>query len=80
MKVLLQLQLQLVLYLKAALGFSEEMQPSGAFYFTVKDPLVTTDEDIREAAEKEIARELKLRGVVLSDVKIVRAMDGEELL
>lgn len=72
------LQLQLVLYLKAALGFSEEMQPSGAFYFTVKDPLVTTDEDIREAAEKEIARELKLRGVVLSDVKIVRAMDGED--
>jgi len=72
------LQLQLMLYLKAALGFKEGVMPSGAFYFAVRDPLVTTDEDIREEAEKEIAKELKLRGVVLSDVKIVRAMDGEE--
>ena len=72
------LQLQLVLYLKAALGVQEGTLPSGAFYFAVKDPLVSTPQDIQEAAEKEIAKELKLRGVVLSDVKIVRAMDGEE--
>lgn len=72
------LQLQLILYLKAALGMGEGSLPCGAFYFTVKDPLVKTDQDIQETAEKEIARELKLRGVVLSDVKIVRAMDGEE--
>lgn len=71
------LQLQLILYLKAALAVQDQAKPSGAFYFTVKDPLVETAQDIKEAAEKEIARELKLRGVVLKDVKIVHAMDGD---
>lgn len=72
------LQLQLILYLKAALRLQPGGLPSGAFYFTVKDPLVTTSEDLKEAAEREIAKELKLKGVVLADVRIVRAMDGEE--
>ncbi len=69
------LQLQLMLYLQAA---SQGMKgsPAGAFYFTVRDPLVDA-EDAKEAAEKAIAKQLQLKGVVLSDVKVVSAMDAE---
>ena len=70
------LQLQLMLYLQAA---SQGMngEAAGAFYFTVKDPLVDA-EDVKEAAEKAIAKALRLQGVVLADVSVVEAMDGGE--
>lgn len=69
------LQLQLMLYLQAA---SQGMQgrAAGAFYFRVNDPLVEA-EDVKSAAEAAIARTLQLKGVVLSDVKVVSAMDAE---
>jgi ATP-dependent helicase/nuclease subunit B len=51
-------------------------QAAGAFYFMVKDPLVDA-EDAKEAAEKVIAKTLQLKGVVLSDVDVVSAMDAE---
>lgn len=69
------LQLQLMLYLKAAAqGMNGEA--AGAFYFTVKDPLVNA-EDVKEAAEQAIAKQLRLNGVVLADVEVVDAMDVE---
>ncbi len=69
------LQLQLLLYLQAA-AQGMNGRPAGAFYFTVKDPLVDA-EDVKEAAEKAIAKQLRLDGVVLADVKVVEAMDTE---
>ncbi len=69
------LQLQLMLYLQvAAQGYGG--QAAGAFYFTVKDPLVEA-EDVKEAAEKAIADTLKLKGVALSDIRVVSAMDAD---
>lgn len=69
------LQLQLMLYLQAACeGLNG--QPAGAFYFTIRDPLVEA-EDVKEAAEKAIARQLRLKGVVLADVDVVEALDNE---
>ena len=67
------LQLQLMLYLQAA---SQGMNgnAAGAFYFTVKDPLVEA-EDAKDAVERELAKALRLRGVVLADTKVVDAMD-----
>ena len=69
------LQLQLMLYLQAA---AQGMQGSaaGAFYFRVNDPLVEA-EDVKSAAEAAIAKTLQLKGVVLSDMKVVSAMDAE---
>ena len=69
------LQLQLMLYLQAA---AQGMQgnAAGAFYFRVNDPLVEA-EDVKSAAEAAIAKTLQLKGVVLSDVKVVSAMDAE---
>ncbi len=69
------LQLQLMLYLQAA-AQGMKGNPAGAFYFTVRDPLVDA-QDAKEAAEKAIAKQLQLKGVVLSDVEVVQAMDGE---
>ncbi len=69
------LQLQLLLYLQAV-AQGMKGQAAGAFYFAVRDPLVDAA-DAKEAAEKAIAKQLQLKGVVLSDVKVVSAMDAE---
>lgn len=64
----------------------QEMKlPAGILYFRLDDPLIrcdreSTDEDI----EKAIMRELRMKGLVLADVKLVREMDrqidGESLI
>ncbi len=69
------LQLQLMLYLQAA-AQGMKANAAGAFYFAVRDPLVDA-EDAKEAAEKAIAKTLQLKGVVLSDVDVVEAMDAD---
>ena len=69
------LQLQLMLYLQAASQAVSGANPAGAFYFAVQDPLVQSEEDIREKAEELIAKELRLRGVVLAETEVVDAMD-----
>lgn len=72
------LQLQLLLYLKAATQMRSDALPAGAFYFTVKDPMVSTPEDVKAEAERLIARELRLEGVVLAETEVVDAMDTDE--
>ena len=71
------LQLQLMLYLQAASQAVRGADPAGAFYFTVQDPLVQSEEDVREKAEELIAKELRLKGVVLADAEVVDAMDSD---
>ena len=72
------LQLQLLLYLKAASQSRPDALPAGAFYFTVKDPMVNAPEDVKAEAERLIARELRLEGVVLAETEVVDAMDDQE--
>ena len=67
-------QLQLLLYLKAALTQEEGAEPAGAFYMRVADPLLATEEET-EQIEEELARALCLRGVALKDVAILKLMD-----
>ena len=69
------LQLQLMLYLQAA-AQGMKGNAAGAFYFRVNDPLVEA-EDVKSAAEAAIARTLQLKGVVLSEVDVVSAMDAD---
>ena len=52
--------------------------PAGAFYFTVSDPMCDTAQDVKAAAEAAIAKELRLKGVVLADTEVVEAMDAAE--
>ena len=67
-------QLQLLLYLKAALSEEEDALPAGAFYMRVADPLLPDQED-REKIEDALARALCLRGVALKDAAILKRMD-----
>jgi len=69
------LQLQLMLYLQAA-AQGLKGNAAGAFYFRVNDPLVEA-EDVKSAAEAAIAKTLQLKGVVLSAVDVVSAMDAD---
>ena len=72
------LQLQLLLYLDVCVAAQPLGLPAGAFYFYVADPLVQTPEDVQEVVEKKLRDALQLKGLVLSDVEILKAMDGQE--
>ena len=67
-------QLQLLLYLRAALNQEENAQPAGAFYMRVADPLLPDQEDTAQV-EDALARALCLKGVALKDAAILRKMD-----
>ena len=73
-KIYLGMQLQLLLYLEAALENDPSAQPAGAFYQWMGDPLV--DQEKKSAIETELAKRLCLKGVVLSDVQVLEWMDG----
>lgn len=76
------LKLQLLVYLEALLNeyqkkIDGKARPGGIFYFKIDDPLINTREKAIEVVEREIRKTLKLRGVVLKDVNIVRKMDKD---
>lgn len=66
-------QLQLMLYLKAALDLMEDALPAGAFYQRLGDPLVRAEDPGR--AESQRRRQTYLEGVLLADPEILRLMD-----
>jgi len=69
------IQLQLLLYLAAALENTPDAQAAGFFYCRIADPTVKSESRIKEEVEKQIAKKLALAGVSLSDVEILRAQD-----
>lgn len=74
------LKLQLLVYLEALLEMEHRQKggktrPGGIFYFRIDDPLINTNESVTETIENEIRKKLKLNGLVLKDVNIIRCMD-----
>lgn len=78
------LQLQLVVYLNAALELEakkhpgKEIEPAGVFYYHIANPMVDgngseSEEEIRNA----VLEQLKLNGLVNEQTEIYRAMDNE---
>ncbi len=75
------LQLQLLLYLSAALTAFPGIQAAGAFYSRFDDPLIDMDSRDVSAIEKKIASELNLKGVFISELRVIDALEhGNELL
>lgn len=75
-------QIQLMVYLDAVLSSQSkkhngEAHPGGIFYFKIDDPMVKTTEKAVEEVEKEINKKLKMRGLVLKDVNIIKKIDEE---
>lgn len=78
------LQLQLVVYMNAALEMMEkchpekEVVPAGVFYYHVKDPVVETEGELsEEELQKKIFGELKLNGVLSDDETVMGELDRE---
>ena len=69
------IQLQLLLYLAAAMENAPDMEAAGFFYCRIADPTVKSESRIKEEVERQIAKKLSLAGVSLSDVEILRAQD-----
>lgn len=77
------LQMQLLVYLDAIIKNSKyilEKQaiPGAVLYFKVDDPIIKSKKEMTtEEVETEVLEELKLKGLVLKDAKVVKAMDRD---
>lgn len=76
------LQLQLVVYLDAAIEFAEdkhrgrEIVPGGILYYHIDDPVLESDDSLtKEEAEHALLQALRPDGLVSSDPEIYMAMD-----
>lgn len=78
------LKLQLLTYLEVALRYSRELVgseglPGAVLYFRIDEPLVLTngtplaDEEI----QRQLLKELKMKGFLMADLNMVRMMDNQ---
>lgn len=76
------LQMQLLVYLDALINNSENIvenqaMPGAILYFRIDDPILKSKGDLTEEEIKsKVLKELKLEGLLLDDVKVVKAMDN----
>jgi len=76
------LQIQLIVYLDAVMEnkdrlVKDELYPGGVFYFKIDDPMVKSEEIDESVIEKEILKQLRMDGLILKNVKVVKAMDRD---
>lgn len=77
------MQLQLMIYLDAFLKNGESLAegplfPGGVFYFRIQDPMISSAETLsQEEIEALLRKELKMSGLVISEEKVLEAMDIE---
>lgn len=75
------LQLQLITYLDAiwengTIG-GKPVLPGGMLYFRVDDPIIRTDREFTEQEiEESILKQLRMKGLLLSDVKLIKKLDN----
>ena len=69
-------QLQLMIYLKAALRLREGAKPAGALYFPVQDREV--EAGTPEDAEEKRLKAVRFSGVALNEENVLRAMDRDQ--
>lgn len=61
---------------ECGIAASDIRLPAGVLYFRLDDPLIRCDRDSSDDdIEKAIMKELRMKGLVLADVKLVREMD-----
>lgn len=78
------LQLQLVVYMDAAMEMEErshpekQVVPAGIFYYHINDPLADKQEGMTaEEIEKQILRQLRMNGLVNSELDIISHLDRD---
>ncbi len=70
-------QLQLMIYLKAALEAMPEARPAGALFFPVQDAEVGGEDESPEALEAERLKKVRMKGLVNAREDVARAMDRD---
>jgi ATP-dependent helicase/nuclease subunit B len=77
------MQIQLITYLDAIWENGREdltkpIIPGGMLYFRIDDPIIKSNNKISEEdVEKAIIKQLKMKGLLLADVKLIREMDNQ---
>lgn len=76
-EVMAGLQIQLLTYMDAVTKI-EDFMPAGVLYFNLIEPVInanrnTTEDDI----ESQIKKQFKMKGIVLSDINIIKKMDKD---
>lgn len=75
------LELQLLVYLDAILEYARKntakpVFPGGILYVRIDDPIIKSDRDMDSAQiEKEMMKQLRMKGLLLADVNVIRNMD-----
>lgn len=75
-EVYFALQLQLIVYLAAAMKKTGG-RSAGAYYFRVSDPVLVTDETDPQAVEALRDEKMRLRGLLPADMELIRAMAAQ---
>lgn len=76
------LQIQLITYMDAIWDSEEKklgspVYPGGMLYFKVDDPIIKDKKGLsEEEIEKAIMKKLKMKGLILADVKLIKDMDN----
>lgn len=71
------LQIQLLTYL-GAITSSEKLIPAGVLYFNLINPMVQSNKNLsEEEIKKEIIKQFKMKGLVLSDINVIKLMDKD---
>lgn len=77
------LQIQLLVYLDALIKNSKyilekQAMPGAILYFRIDDPIIKSKKQLTEDEIKEnILKELKMSGLLLKDINVVKAMDSD---
>lgn len=75
------LQMQLIIYLNATIEINKTkgkgIIPAGVFYFKIHDPIIKKENISEEGIDDAILSELKLKGIVLDDIEVIRKIDKE---
>lgn len=77
------LQIQLVTYMGAVLDngqqvLDDKILPAGMLYFPIDDPMIRLNGQIDEKdIEKAIMKKLRMKGLVLADVRLIKEMDRD---
>ncbi|WP_300381477.1 helicase-exonuclease AddAB subunit AddB [Clostridium sp.] len=77
------IQIQLLVYLDALLKNSKyilekQSLPGAILYFRIDDPIIKSNRELlEEEIKNSILKELRMSGLILKDVEVVRALDGD---
>lgn len=73
------LQLQLILYLDAFIQKTDILNaiPAGIFYFTIDDPIVSSESGDIDKINEAIFQNFKVRGLLLENDKVLKAIEKE---